>query len=52
MRIRQLSFDFDGPPEVIVDVPLDVLAADVTAELPVPLSMLDAAPNDSPAAPA
>jgi ribonuclease HII len=52
MRIRQLSFDFDGPPEVIVDVPLDVLAADVTAELPVPLSMLDAVPNDSPAAPA
>jgi len=52
MRIRQLSFDFDGLPEVIVDVPLDVLAEDVTAELLVPVSMFEAVPNESPAPPA
>ena len=47
MRIRQLSFDFDAPSEVIVDVPVDLLTDDLAAELPVDVSMLDVGRIDS-----
>ena len=57
MRIRQLSFDFDGPSEVVVDIPLDVLAEDptvdaigevVSLEAAADIASLDLVPNDVP----
>ena len=47
MRIRQLSFDFGGPAEVELAIPVEILIGD-TAEQQVPsLSSLDYVPNDA-----
>ena len=46
MRIRQLSFDFDGPPEVIVDIPVEALLDEVTSEIPAEIAALALVPND------
>jgi ribonuclease HII len=58
MRIRQLSFDFDAPPEVVIDIPVDVLADDpaidaigevVSLDTADAAAVLDLVPNDAPA---
>jgi hypothetical protein len=46
MRIRQLSFDFDAPAEVIVDIPVEALMEDVSGDAP-PVTTFDLSPNDS-----
>ena len=46
MRIRQLSFDFDAPPEVIVDIPVEALMDDIVGPVAAPLLTLDSLPND------
>jgi len=46
MRIRQLSFDFDAPPEVIVDIPVEALMEDVSDDTPL-ITTLELPPNDS-----
>jgi len=46
MRIRQLSFDFDAPSEVIVDIPVEALMDDVSGE-PGAVTTLELSPNDS-----
>ena len=46
MRIRQLSFDFDAPPEVIVDIPVEALMDDVSDDTPL-ITTLEVLPNDS-----
>ena len=51
MRIRQqLSFDFDTPPEVIVDIPIEAVMGDVTGETGM-ITTLDPGPNESFVAP-
>ena len=46
MRIRQLSFDFGAPPEVIVDIPVEALMEDVSDDTPL-ITTLELPPNDS-----
>ena len=46
MRIRQLSFDFGAPPEVIVDIPIEAMMGDVSGE-PGAITTLEAEPNES-----
>ena len=47
MRIRQLSFDFDAVPEVVIDIPVDALLDDVSdGSLPTPHAMV-IEPNES-----
>jgi ribonuclease HII len=46
MRIRQLSFDFDAPSEVIVDIPVEALMEDVSDDTPL-ITTLELPPNDS-----
>jgi len=57
MRIRQLSFDFDAAPEVVIDIPIDVLADDpavdaigevVSLDTAADAALLDLVPNDAP----
>ena len=50
MRIRQLSFDFDGPTEIIVDIPIEAMMGDVSGETGA-ITTLDPGPNDSVVAP-
>ena len=50
MRIRQLSFDFDGPTEVIVDIPIEAMMGDVSGETGA-ITTLDPGPNESVVAP-
>ena len=50
MRIRQLSFDFDAPPEVIVDIPIEAMMGDVSGETGA-ITTLDMEPNESLVAP-
>ena len=50
MRIRQLSFDFGAPPEVIVDIPIEAMMGDVSGETGA-ITTLDPGPNDSLVAP-
>jgi ribonuclease HII len=47
MRIRQLSFDFDGPAEVTVDIPVEALMDDMASDGPPLVPMIDLAPNDA-----
>lgn len=46
MRIRQLSFDFDAPPEVIVDIPVEALVEDLSDDTPL-IATVEVLPNDS-----
>ncbi len=46
MRIRQLSFDFDAPPEVIVDIPIEAMMGDVSGETGA-ITTLEPEPNES-----
>jgi ribonuclease HII len=46
MRIRQLSFDFDAPQEVIVEIPVEALMEDVSGEAGT-ITTLELSPNDS-----
>lgn len=50
MRIRQLSFDFDAVPEIVVDIPVEALVEDVTMETET-VPSLGLAPNDAVASP-
>ena len=50
IRIRQLSFDFGAPPEVIVDIPIDAMMGDVSGETEA-ITTLEAEPNESVAVP-
>ena len=50
MRIRQLSFDFDGPTQVIVDIPIEAMMGDVSGE-PGAITTLEPEPNESIVAP-
>jgi len=50
MRIRQLSFDFDAPPEVIVDIPIEAMMGDVSGETGA-ITTLESEPNESLVAP-
>ena len=45
MRIRQLSFDFGAPTEVIVDIPIEAMMGDVSGE-PGAITTLEAEPNE------
>ena len=45
MRIRQLSFDFDGPADVVVDIPVEAFGDEVLHETPATVSPLDFPPN-------
>ena len=47
MRIRQLSFDFDAPAEIVVDVPLDLLVSETAEHVALNLGTLDLPPNDA-----
>ena len=47
MRIRQLSFDFDGPAEVELNIPVEVLVDDAGAEAPLAMTTIDCPPNES-----
>ena len=49
MRIRQLSFDFDAMPEIVVDIPVEALVEDLDTDVS-SMSALDLAPNDAIAA--
>jgi ribonuclease HII len=46
MRIRQLSFDFDGLPEVIVDIPIEAMMGNVSGETGA-ITTLEPEPNES-----
>jgi len=46
MRIRQLSFDFGAPPEVIVDIPIEAMMGDVSGETGA-ITTLEVEPNES-----
>jgi ribonuclease HII len=50
MRIRQLSFDFDGPAEVIVDIPIEAMMGDVSGETGA-ITTLELPPNELVVAP-
>jgi hypothetical protein len=53
MRIRQLSFDFDAMPEIVVDIPVEALVEDMGTDVDTEVSSLSAfelAPNDAIAA--
>jgi len=45
MRIRQLSFDFDGPPEILVDIPIEAMMGHVSGETEA-ITTLEAEPNE------
>ena len=47
MRIRQLSFDFDAPAEIVLNVPLDVLMDETAEHVAINLAALDLTPNDA-----
>jgi ribonuclease HII len=46
MRIRQLSFDFDGSAEVELNIPVEALVDDAAGDTP-DMATLDFQPNDS-----
>jgi ribonuclease HII len=46
MRIRQLSFDFGAPSEVIVDIPIEAMMGDVSGETGA-ITTLEVEPNES-----
>ena len=51
MRIRQLSFDFDATPEVVIDIPVEALledAAPITADLPQAMALVPNEPDAQP----
>ena len=50
MRIRQLSFDFDALPEVIVDIPIEAMMGYVSRETEA-ITTLEPEPNESAVAP-
>jgi ribonuclease HII len=47
MRIRQLSFDFDTPPEVVIDIPVDTLLDDAMEDAAVTPAVMPLVPNDN-----
>ena len=46
MRIRQLSFDFDAVPEIVVDIPVEALVEDAVVDAS-SIDALELEPNDS-----
>jgi ribonuclease HII len=45
MRIRQLSFDFEGPADIVIDIPVEALVDELVSDMPASRSSLDMLPN-------